>query len=177
MKKIRMLFCSLILCVGFAGCGAEPPAESEAPAADIWGLTLSAENVTPTGLTLLCKQSGGSPSGELQTGSYFVIEQKTENGWEEPPLLTEEAAWTGEAYSIPKEKTIVFEKHGSFFTANFRTELTAYAFPSWIFGNREILTKKCTMRNLKQNKNNSVSTAIKKPRTSSVRGFLHADIF
>ena len=45
---------------------------TEAPAVDMgfpdWGLTLSAENVTPTRLTLVVTQSGGNPSGESGAG-------------------------------------------------------------------------------------------------------------
>ena len=36
-----------------------------------WGLELTADNVSSAGLTLLFNQSGGSPKGDLQTGSYY----------------------------------------------------------------------------------------------------------
>lgn len=34
-----------------------------------WGVTLKVSKVTPKGMTLECNQSGGEPTGELQTGS------------------------------------------------------------------------------------------------------------
>ncbi|MBQ3028731.1 MAG: hypothetical protein IJD26_06590, partial [Lachnospiraceae bacterium] len=38
-----------------------------------WGLTLSVKDVTPSGCTLVCTQSGGSPTGELQTGTDYNL--------------------------------------------------------------------------------------------------------
>lgn len=48
----------------------------------IWGITLSAENITPTGLTLTCKQSGGTATGTLQTGDSFNLQCFRNNRWE-----------------------------------------------------------------------------------------------
>ena len=44
---------------------------AEEPQEDVWGLTLSAEEITPTGLTVVFTQSGGEVSGQLETGSVF----------------------------------------------------------------------------------------------------------
>ena len=44
---------------------------------DPWGLVLAAEDVTDTGLTLRFVQSGGNPSGELETGSLYWLERET----------------------------------------------------------------------------------------------------
>ena len=39
-----------------------------------WGLTLSAKNVTTSGLTLICTQSGGELTGDIMTGEdYYLI--------------------------------------------------------------------------------------------------------
>lgn len=66
-----------------------------------WGLNLSVENVTESGLTLVCTQSGGEPTGELQTGSdYKLIVLK--EVWEEVPVIIEEYGWNEEAYMINK---------------------------------------------------------------------------
>ena len=67
---------------------------------DPWGLVLAAEDVTATGLTLRFVQSGGSPSGELETGSLYWLERKTGDGWEKLEPLIEDLAWTTEAYLI-----------------------------------------------------------------------------
>ena len=36
----------------------------------------------PTGLTLICEQSGGNPTGELQTGPMFWLERQVDRVWE-----------------------------------------------------------------------------------------------
>ena len=46
-----------------------------------WGLTLSVKDVTPSGLTLVCTQSGGEITGELITGeSYCLMKVKNKKG-------------------------------------------------------------------------------------------------
>lgn len=73
---------------------------------DPWGLVLTAlDDVTPTGLTLVCAQSGGHPEGELQTGSFFVLEHLVDGHWTEVPGKIAEIAWTDEAWLIPMEDT------------------------------------------------------------------------
>lgn len=76
---------------------------------DPWGITLTVEDITSTGLTIVCKQSGGKPTGRLQTGSWFILETWTkENGWQEVPLFME-VAWTEEAWSIPQNDSTLWE--------------------------------------------------------------------
>ncbi|MBE6892583.1 MAG: hypothetical protein E7482_01055 [Ruminococcaceae bacterium] len=70
---------------------------------DEWGLTLSVKSVTPTGATLVFKQSEGNPTGELMTGSYYRLEDK--NG-ELPYIVEGDVAWTSEAYMIKKDGEI-----------------------------------------------------------------------
>lgn len=73
---------------------------------DPWGIQLSAENITPTGLTLVCQQSGGQPTGELTTGRPFWIEQYTDGQWKAVDMLLENnAAWTMEGLSISMNST------------------------------------------------------------------------
>nr|WP_295682822.1 immunoglobulin-like domain-containing protein [uncultured Lachnoclostridium sp.] len=71
---------------------------------DAWGVQLTASNITPTGLTLECNQSGGQPSGELSTGSRFWLEVKTEDQWTPVETLKLEyvVAWTLEGWIITK---------------------------------------------------------------------------
>ena len=75
------------------------PEETDTPD---WGITLAAENVTAGGLTIRCIQSGGSPTGELQTGSYYSLEQLVEGEWITVEYLPQEydIAWTMEAWAI-----------------------------------------------------------------------------
>ena len=77
---------------------------------DEWGISLSAKDVTPTGLTLLIEQKGGHPSGELSTGTWFKLEEKTEDDWLEVstnPLI--DFVWTMEAYMIQKDDVTEFK--------------------------------------------------------------------
>lgn len=66
------------------------------------GIALSAEDVTPTGCRLIIRQSGGYPSGELQTGSWYEIE-KLDDGWKPVDTVITNYAWTAIAYLIPKD--------------------------------------------------------------------------
>ena len=53
-----------------------------------WGVSLTIENLTPSGATIKCTQSGGNPTGELQTGSWYILETWTrEYGWKEIPYI------------------------------------------------------------------------------------------
>ena len=73
-----------------------------------WGLTLSVKDVTESGLTLVCTQSGGELTGELQTGSdYKLIVLK--EAWEDVPTIIEDYGWTAEAYMITKDSVTEFE--------------------------------------------------------------------
>ena len=78
------------------------------------GVELHAEAVTDKGMTLVCTQSGGNPSGELQTGSAFWLERRDENGaWSEMPFFEAEPeadwAWTQEAWMIPNDECVRWE--------------------------------------------------------------------
>ena len=111
-KFIRIILCASLCALALlsAGCaGNAAPQDSAVPsAADVTnhdlGITLTAENVTPAGLTLVCTQSDGSPTGELFTGSYYVIERYTTDGWKAVDYVYDgskgELAWTDEAWII-----------------------------------------------------------------------------
>ena len=72
-----------------------------------WGITLKADNVTATGLTIVCNHSGGENVVKLNTGSYYVIQKLEETGWIDVEYLPQEyeLAWTSEAWIIQKECT------------------------------------------------------------------------
>ena len=126
MKKTISLF--LLLCLILTGCGKETPAETTVPVAETttatestavsypvpsetempgndsdvdWGLTLTAESVKRAGCTIRYTQSGGNPTGELQTGAYFSVEVY-DGEWKPATNLhtDEEIAWNSLAYLI-----------------------------------------------------------------------------
>lgn len=84
MKKIFALILSLTLAFAFAACGADNSASDGAEGwAEDWGVRLTAKSVSPTGLTLICTQSGGIAEGSLETGSAYTIEKCENDVWVE----------------------------------------------------------------------------------------------
>lgn len=51
-----------------------------------WGITMTAENVTPTGCTVVYTQSGGTAAGGLLTSYEFFITKQGETGWKSLPV-------------------------------------------------------------------------------------------
>jgi hypothetical protein len=83
-------------------------------APDGWGLTLTAENVSSTGLTLVFTQSDGTVTGALQTGAAYWLDVETETGWEYvEPLDGEDICWTDEAWSLGTKCTTGYEVNWS----------------------------------------------------------------
>ena len=76
-----------------------------------WGITLSADNVTPKGLTIVCFQSGGENVAQLQTGSYYVLQKLENESWVGVEHLPREhpIGWTMEAWEIQKESTAFWD--------------------------------------------------------------------
>lgn len=117
MKRNVALFLALTSLLLMTGCGTGNNS-SHATETDVtetnesmvtenpWGVTLAVTNVTPTGATLVCTQSGGNPTGDLQTGSPYQIQVYTEDGWMEAPRDSVELAWTMEAWMIPKNDSV-----------------------------------------------------------------------
>ena len=118
MKRycLFILVLSLLFCT--AGCSSPAHGETSTlpkstPSAEIsdvasplpeydWGITLTLDNLTRTGATIGCTQSGGESVSELNTGSFFILEQLTERGWVEVEQrkLEGDLAWTMEAYIV-----------------------------------------------------------------------------
>ena len=88
-KIIRMLLpglcCLLVLsaCAQASGglTNLSTLSEQSAPNDDLLGVRLSADGVKPTGLTLICTQSGGQPTGELLTGTPYWLEEWNDGQW------------------------------------------------------------------------------------------------
>ena len=116
MKRWLTLALAGLLVLSLAGCGGTDGAGSSAPqqinssssesssvqtAEDPWGLSLSVKDVTPTGLTLVITQQGGSPTGELQYGSDYTLEVEQDGAWQNVPYIVEgNFAWADVAYLV-----------------------------------------------------------------------------
>ncbi len=77
---------------------------------DKWGISLSAKDITNKGLTILCEQFGGSPTGELQTGEEFSLEYSDNGEWKSlstNPLI--DYAWHQVAYAVKKNDITEFK--------------------------------------------------------------------
>lgn len=122
MKKRVLQILTFLLLIGLVGCGKEHvevlPTEngqSTETADNVdegfpnWGITLSVKDVTSSGLTLVCTQSGGESTGELQTGSDYNLIVLKDGTWQEVPTVIEEYGWTAEAYLIAKNDVREFE--------------------------------------------------------------------
>ena len=82
---------------------------------DPWGVKLTAKNITPSGLTIVCTQQDGEPTGELNTGSYYGLEVLRDGAWVAVELLPmeHELAWTMEAWAIPSNTETEWEVNWS----------------------------------------------------------------
>ena len=100
MKKILAVFVVLIMLCSCAKAEIEEPENylPENTENDSWGVTLSLRNITESGATVVFTQSGGNPTGELMTGSYYRLEYANEDL---AFVIDDEIAWTAEAYMIP----------------------------------------------------------------------------
>lgn len=68
---------------------------------DKWGITLYADDITNTGLTLNIEQLGRL-DGELLTGSAFELERNQNGSWRHVTAVNSDTAWNDLAYIIKK---------------------------------------------------------------------------
>ena len=105
VKKIIEILVAGIMAISLLGSGTEAePVVREVPKLSGMGVELLVKEVTSAGLTLVIKQNGGAPIGELHTGSFYLLEQFVNGEWVLVPyaVATEsEIAWTEEAWIIP----------------------------------------------------------------------------
>ncbi|MDE5576741.1 MAG: hypothetical protein K2J11_05085 [Oscillospiraceae bacterium] len=78
---------------------------------DAWGLTLTAKDVTPISCTVVFTQSGGNPTGELETGAPFELERYRNGQWTAVETLPSgyELNWLDYAELIDKNKSREFK--------------------------------------------------------------------
>ena len=112
MKKFLCLL--LITVFALSGCGkdsaviggADEPTNILVMPKDDWGIAMHAEDVTPTGVKVVCEQSGGSYKGELQTGTPWTLEYEENGEWKSVPTISgDELVWTMIAQKINENQT------------------------------------------------------------------------
>lgn len=69
---------------------------------DEWGLNISEENVTNTGMTLKFEQFGGAHTGQLQTGEWYKLETTVNDEWREVETVISDYGFDDIAYLIKK---------------------------------------------------------------------------
>lgn len=74
-----------------------------------WGLTLSAKDVTPVGMTLVCTKNGGNPTGEIMCGTDYNLLVSEDGAWKNVPTVPEEYGWDGLGYRISDGKDMELE--------------------------------------------------------------------
>ncbi|MCR5591685.1 MAG: hypothetical protein K6F73_09160 [Lachnospiraceae bacterium] len=80
------------------GCVWEYAPESENLDA---GVSMDLFEVSPTGAEVRIFRFGGDEDDEVSYGQLFTLEKKNEDGWEELPVIAEDAIFTEEAYIVP----------------------------------------------------------------------------
>ena len=134
MKRLLIMLCAALALTGCSAWGGEEnaspsslvdrpvtvvegnasPSDLEVPEEpqsqeehELWGVTLTAKNVTPTGLTIICTQSGGEDVAQLHSGNYYRLEQLNGEHWDECEIVfVGEYAFTAEAWIIPLEDSV-----------------------------------------------------------------------
>lgn len=81
---------------------------------DKWGLSLYADDVTKTGMTIKFKQFGGSHAGELQTGEWYKLEKTVNDEWQGVEAKVDNAVWHSIAYMIKKNDITELEVNWEF---------------------------------------------------------------
>lgn len=130
MKRLLALLCTMLALTGCSAWGGEENASpsslvdrpvtvvtessssdlepyESAGTSDSWGVALTVKNVTPTGLTIVCTQSGGENVAELHSGHYYRLEELHGDHWHECEIVFEgDYAFTAEAWIIPMEDSV-----------------------------------------------------------------------
>ncbi len=71
-----------------------------------WGVSLSVKDITPTGLTLVYRQSEGNPTGQIQWGEDYCLSVLEEGMWKEVPTVIENAVWNMIAYGFAGDEDV-----------------------------------------------------------------------
>ena len=95
MKK-WLMFALGIVCFGLLAWAITPEKAEDVESYDL-GITMTVENLTPTGCTLKVTQWGGETNGEVSCGCDFWVEQQNAGKW---VSLGNDFDWTAEGYTL-----------------------------------------------------------------------------
>lgn len=75
-----------------------------------FGITLTGSNITPTGMTVTCTQSGGNCPGEITYDpNSYILRRITDYGWENIPVLSSYAAFSSrEIATLKRDSTVTW---------------------------------------------------------------------
>ena len=83
--------------------------ENGALVPETWGLTFTANDVTPTSCTVVLTQSGGNPTGDLEMSVYYEFEQYKNGEWTAVKMLRNDISWVDAAIIINKNDSREFK--------------------------------------------------------------------
>ena len=69
------------------------------------GITLTAKDITPEGITVVTAQYGGSYTDRITYGSYFWVEKQTNGKWEALPYIHDNIGFTDLGYELNRDST------------------------------------------------------------------------
>lgn len=94
---------------------------------DEWGITLTASNVTPTGMNIEYLWDGTKTTGEIQFGASYHLEQYKNGKWEKLPTVNEDIiAFVAISYSLTESEPVFVQTedwsklYGSLESGNYR---------------------------------------------------------
>lgn len=67
---------------------------------DKWGLTVSADDVTASGMTLQFEHFGKAPEGQLETGEWYKLERTVNDEWQDVETVISDYGFDSVAYII-----------------------------------------------------------------------------
>lgn len=78
---------------------------------DEWGITLTAKDVTPTGMTLELLWDGTETTGSLEFGAAYTLERYQNGKWEAMPFLRDDIAFIAISYELRENEPFTLTKN------------------------------------------------------------------
>lgn len=97
----KLIILTVLMMLAFSACGnqagengGDPEGYREGSQIEEIGLSLEVKKIKDTGATLVFRQSGGNPAGELSFGSYSIERYENEEWVEVPVVVKGQYAFT-----------------------------------------------------------------------------------